>query len=115
MQTVERSQRRSTNDLEVKYKNREGAVTQWLEREFTNLKVYVSNPASASQLLLSRLGQPGSIPALVLPSGDMTARHWKVVTAGRLRLRCKRLPTNSVALVVVVSLDGKPETGHING
>ncbi|KER20702.1 hypothetical protein T265_10813 [Opisthorchis viverrini] len=32
------------------------------------LKVCGSNPISASRLLLSRLGQPGSIPALVPPS-----------------------------------------------
>ncbi|KER32121.1 hypothetical protein T265_01743 [Opisthorchis viverrini] len=40
-----------------------------------------SNPTSAPRLPLSRLGQPGSIPALVLPSGSMTARHRKGVTA----------------------------------
>ncbi|KAG5447842.1 hypothetical protein CSKR_102295 [Clonorchis sinensis] len=40
-----------------------------------------SNPASASRLPLSRLGQPGSIPALVLPSGGMAARYRKGITA----------------------------------
>ncbi|KER24588.1 hypothetical protein T265_07783 [Opisthorchis viverrini] len=43
-----------------------------------------SNPTSASQLLQSRLGQPGSIPALVLPSGGMAARQRKGVAAERL-------------------------------
>ncbi|KAG5440993.1 hypothetical protein CSKR_109688 [Clonorchis sinensis] len=57
---------------------------KWLEREFTDRKVRGSNPTSASQLPLSRLGQPGSIPALVLPSGGMAARHRKGATAKRL-------------------------------
>ncbi|KAG5442652.1 hypothetical protein CSKR_109496 [Clonorchis sinensis] len=43
-----------------------------------------SNPFSASRLPLSRLGHPNSIPTLVLPSGDMTAKHRKGVTAERL-------------------------------
>ncbi|KAG5453011.1 hypothetical protein CSKR_109430 [Clonorchis sinensis] len=47
----------------------------WLEREFTDRNVRGSNPTSASRLPLSRLGQPGSIPALVLPSGGMAVRH----------------------------------------
>ncbi|KAG5441921.1 hypothetical protein CSKR_106366, partial [Clonorchis sinensis] len=47
---------------------------KWLEREFTNRKVRGSNPTSASQLHLSRLGQPGSIRAHVLLSGVMAAR-----------------------------------------
>ncbi|KAG5454363.1 hypothetical protein CSKR_113909 [Clonorchis sinensis] len=55
----------------------------WLEREFTDRKVRGSNPTSASRLPLSRLGQPGSIPALVLPSGGMAVRHRKSNTAGR--------------------------------
>ncbi|KER33303.1 hypothetical protein T265_00802 [Opisthorchis viverrini] len=41
---------------------------KWLEREFTHQQVRGSNPTSASRFLLSRLGQPGSIPALVRPS-----------------------------------------------
>ncbi|KAG5450326.1 hypothetical protein CSKR_110185 [Clonorchis sinensis] len=49
--------------------------TKWLEREFTDRKVRSSNPTSASRLPLSRLGQPGSIPALVLPSGGMAVRQ----------------------------------------
>ncbi|KER23972.1 hypothetical protein T265_08268 [Opisthorchis viverrini] len=40
---------------------------KWLERKFTE----------------GRLGQPGSIPTLVLPSGSMAARHRKGVTAER--------------------------------
>ncbi|KER21036.1 hypothetical protein T265_15185, partial [Opisthorchis viverrini] len=41
---------------------------KWLEREPTDRKVRSSNPTSASRLPLSRLGQPGSIPALVFPA-----------------------------------------------
>ncbi|KAG5449416.1 hypothetical protein CSKR_107566 [Clonorchis sinensis] len=59
---------------------------KWLEREFTDRKVCGSNPTSASRLPLSRLGQPGSISALVLPSGGMAARHRKGVTAERFFL-----------------------------
>ncbi|KAG5444945.1 hypothetical protein CSKR_103541 [Clonorchis sinensis] len=57
---------------------------KWLEREFTDRKVRSSNLTSASRLPLSRLGQPGSISVLVLPSGGMTARNRKGVTAERL-------------------------------
>ncbi|KAG5450137.1 hypothetical protein CSKR_112663, partial [Clonorchis sinensis] len=56
---------------------------KWLEREFTDQKVRGSNPTSASRLPLSRLGQPGSIPALVLPSGSMAVGHRKGATAER--------------------------------
>ncbi|KAG5450800.1 E3 UFM1-protein ligase 1 [Clonorchis sinensis] len=54
-----------------------GEMAQLLEREFTDRKVRGLDPVSASQLPLSKLGQPGSIPALVLPLGGMTARHRK--------------------------------------
>ncbi|KAG5447407.1 hypothetical protein CSKR_200505, partial [Clonorchis sinensis] len=37
-----------------------------------------------TKLLQSRLGKPGSISALVLPSGNIAARHRKGVTAERL-------------------------------
>ncbi|KER31373.1 hypothetical protein T265_13004, partial [Opisthorchis viverrini] len=43
---------------------------KWLEREFTDRKVRGSNPTSATRLPLSRLGRPGSIPALRLFSGS---------------------------------------------
>ncbi|KAG5441692.1 hypothetical protein CSKR_103172 [Clonorchis sinensis] len=66
---------------------------KWSEREFTGRKVRGSNPTSASRLPLSRLGQPGSIPALVLPSGGMAARHRKGATAERLFLYLKHLLT----------------------
>ncbi|KAG5445308.1 hypothetical protein CSKR_105793, partial [Clonorchis sinensis] len=56
-------------------------MDQWLERKFTDRKVCGSNPTSASRLPLSRLGQPGSIPALMLPSGGMAVKHRKGVTA----------------------------------
>ncbi|KAG5440999.1 hypothetical protein CSKR_114099 [Clonorchis sinensis] len=48
-----------------------------LEREFTDRRVRGSNPTSASRLPLSRLGQPGSIPALVQPSDGTAVRHRK--------------------------------------
>ncbi|KAG5449768.1 hypothetical protein CSKR_109570 [Clonorchis sinensis] len=51
---------------------------KWLERQFNDRKV---RPTSASRLSLSRLGQPGRITALVLPSDVMAARHRKGVTA----------------------------------
>ncbi|KAG5455339.1 hypothetical protein CSKR_104985, partial [Clonorchis sinensis] len=50
-------------------------IGSWLEREFTDRKACGSNPTSASRLPLSRLGQPGTIPALVLPSGSMAVRQ----------------------------------------
>ncbi|KAG5445918.1 hypothetical protein CSKR_111960 [Clonorchis sinensis] len=56
---------------------------RWLEREFTDRKVLRSNPTSASRLPLSRLGKPGIIPALVLPSSGMAARHRYGVAAGQ--------------------------------
>ncbi|KAG5453450.1 hypothetical protein CSKR_100538 [Clonorchis sinensis] len=59
---------------------------KWLEREFTARNVRDSNPTSASRLPLSRLGQPGSISALVLPSVGMAARHQKGPTAERFIL-----------------------------
>ncbi|KAG5447284.1 Heat shock cognate 71 kDa protein [Clonorchis sinensis] len=59
---------------------------KWLECEFTGRKFHGSNPTSASRLPLSRLGQPRSIPAFVLPSGSMAARHRKGVTAERSTL-----------------------------
>ncbi|KAG5444602.1 hypothetical protein CSKR_100705 [Clonorchis sinensis] len=54
-------------------------------RKATNAdwKVRGSNPTSASRLPLSRLGQPGSIPALVSPSGGVAVRHRKCATAER--------------------------------
>ncbi|KAG5445264.1 hypothetical protein CSKR_110430 [Clonorchis sinensis] len=61
-----------------------GRWLKWLEREVTDRKVRGSNPTSASRLSLSRLGQPGSIPALVFPSGCMAARHKKGVTPEQL-------------------------------
>ncbi|KAG5444487.1 hypothetical protein CSKR_101833 [Clonorchis sinensis] len=38
---------------------------KWLERELTDRKIRGSNPTSAFRIPLSRLGQPGSIPALL--------------------------------------------------
>ncbi|KAG5441174.1 hypothetical protein CSKR_102727 [Clonorchis sinensis] len=56
-------------------------MVQWLEREFTDRKVRGWNPTSAPRLPLSRFGRPGSIPALMLPSGGMAVRRLKSVTA----------------------------------
>ncbi|KAG5445375.1 hypothetical protein CSKR_104637 [Clonorchis sinensis] len=70
-----------------------GEVAQRLERERTDRKVRGSNPASASRLPLSRLGKPGSIPALVLPSGGMAARHRKGATAERFFFTALQLNT----------------------
>ncbi|KAG5455034.1 hypothetical protein CSKR_111715 [Clonorchis sinensis] len=58
--------------------------TQWLEREVTDRKVRGSNPISNSRLPLSRLGQPGSIQAPLLPSGGMAVRHRKVATTDEI-------------------------------
>ncbi|KER24060.1 hypothetical protein T265_08192 [Opisthorchis viverrini] len=71
--------------------------TKWLEREFTDRKVRGSNPTSATRLPLSRLRQPGSIPALVPPSCGMAARHRKGATAGRL-------PPNKTGLIALSAL-----------
>ncbi|KAG5442559.1 hypothetical protein CSKR_108763 [Clonorchis sinensis] len=57
---------------------------KWLGRESTDRKIRGSNPTSVSRLPLSRLGQPGNIPALVLPSGGIATRPRKGVTAERL-------------------------------
>ncbi|KER23742.1 hypothetical protein T265_08433 [Opisthorchis viverrini] len=56
-----------------------GEMPSVLGREFTDRKVRGSNPTSASRLPQSRLGQPGSIPTLVLPHGGIagaTAEQW---------------------------------------
>ncbi|KAG5445492.1 hypothetical protein CSKR_100980 [Clonorchis sinensis] len=57
-----------------------GEMVQWLE---ANSLVGGSVVRTRPRLPLSRLGQPDSIPALVLPSGGMTTRHTKGVTAER--------------------------------
>ncbi|KAG5446187.1 hypothetical protein CSKR_106078 [Clonorchis sinensis] len=46
---------------------------KWLESEFVDRNFRGSNPTYASRLSLTRLGQPGSIPALELPSDGMVA------------------------------------------
>ncbi|KER31071.1 hypothetical protein T265_02633 [Opisthorchis viverrini] len=61
----------------------EARWTKWLESEFTDRKAHSSNLSSASRLPLSRLGLPGSIPALVLPLCGMATRHRKGDTAER--------------------------------
>ncbi|KAG5442706.1 hypothetical protein CSKR_108014 [Clonorchis sinensis] len=81
-------------------------MAQWLDCEFADRKTRDSNPISASRRPLSWLGQPDSIPALVLPSGGMAARYRKGVTAERLLLlyivvKCCRLVTSRI------------ESGHV--
>ncbi|KAG5442240.1 hypothetical protein CSKR_100176 [Clonorchis sinensis] len=51
-----------------------GEMTQWLKREFTDRKVRGSNPTSETWLPLSRLGQPDTIPTLVLHWGSMAVK-----------------------------------------
>ncbi|KER30752.1 hypothetical protein T265_02898 [Opisthorchis viverrini] len=55
-----------------------------------------SNPTSSSRLPLSGLGQPGSTPALVQPSGGMAVRHRKDAIAERF------LPTLGASSASVV-------------
>ncbi|KER29258.1 hypothetical protein T265_04101 [Opisthorchis viverrini] len=50
-------------------------VVQWLRHQLTGRKVRGLNPTSSSGLLMSRLGQPGSIPLMVDPSVSMAALH----------------------------------------
>ncbi|KER27848.1 LOW QUALITY PROTEIN: hypothetical protein T265_13715 [Opisthorchis viverrini] len=76
-----------------------GEMTQ--VREVTDRKVRGSNPTSASRLPLSRLGQPGCIPALVLPSGSMAVRHRKGATAERYirQFRFERFGNNQAGII----------------
>ncbi|KAG5444114.1 hypothetical protein CSKR_101599 [Clonorchis sinensis] len=73
---------------------------KWLEREFNDRKVRGSKPtsASASRLPLSRLGQPDIIPALVLPSGGVAARHRKGITAEQF-IRLSRQTNSSTTSI----------------
>ncbi|KAG5455335.1 hypothetical protein CSKR_104982 [Clonorchis sinensis] len=58
-------------------------MAQWLGREFIDRKVRGSNPTSASRIPVTRLAQPCSIPALVLPTGGAAVRHRKSAIADR--------------------------------
>ncbi|KAG5445470.1 hypothetical protein CSKR_103718 [Clonorchis sinensis] len=69
-----------------------------LEREFTDRKVRGSNPTSVSRLPLSRLGQPGNIPSLVLPLGGMAVRHRKGATDEQCFFKFLILFTDSLML-----------------
>ncbi|KER29364.1 hypothetical protein T265_13392, partial [Opisthorchis viverrini] len=51
---------------------------------FANPSVRIGTFIPTKFWTVSRLGHPGSIPALVLPSGGMAARHRNDVTAERL-------------------------------
>ncbi|KER26134.1 LOW QUALITY PROTEIN: hypothetical protein T265_14065 [Opisthorchis viverrini] len=75
-----------TTDLAVTDTFSGSETTQRLERKFTDRKVRGSNPTSACRLPLSRLGHPGSIPALVLSPCDMASRHRKGATSERFIL-----------------------------
>ncbi|KAG5449914.1 hypothetical protein CSKR_103649 [Clonorchis sinensis] len=95
-----------------------GEMAQRLERERTDRKVRGSNPSSASRLLLSRLGQPGSIPALVLPSGGMAARHRKGATGERqfwLNLPAEHAKTTEFHIVLHWRLNNIASTNSVLG
>ncbi|KAG5445779.1 hypothetical protein CSKR_114032 [Clonorchis sinensis] len=85
--TAER--RKPVTELSTSFNRINGETVFWLEREFADRKVRGSNPTSASRLPLSRFGQPGSISALVQPSGGMTVRHRRGATGERFLL-CQR-------------------------
>ncbi|KER26326.1 hypothetical protein T265_06376 [Opisthorchis viverrini] len=72
---------RNTDDVTILLSQNDMFRIVWLERELTDRKVRGSSPTSASRLLLSRFGQPDSIPALVQPLGSMAVRHRKGATA----------------------------------
>ncbi|KAG5444920.1 hypothetical protein CSKR_103568 [Clonorchis sinensis] len=73
-----------------------GEMARWLERKFTDRKVRGLNPTSVSRSPLSRLGQPDSIPVLVLFSGDISARHRNGATVERIFYRAKGLEVGHV-------------------
>ncbi|KAG5452055.1 hypothetical protein CSKR_111099 [Clonorchis sinensis] len=65
-------------------KQHEPEVTRWLRHELTDQNIHVLNPTPAFRLLLSKLGQPGGVSDLVLPSDGMAVSYRKGVTTGRL-------------------------------
>ncbi|KAG5454207.1 hypothetical protein CSKR_111136 [Clonorchis sinensis] len=81
-------------------------MVQVVEREFTDRKVRGSNPTSSSRLPLSRLGQPGSIPALVLPLSGTAVRHRKGAIAERF---FRILAIDQVAGDLFAELRNRPE------
>ncbi|KAG5454637.1 hypothetical protein CSKR_106028 [Clonorchis sinensis] len=74
------------NGTETTVYRKRGDMAQWSERKSTEQKIRVSNPTPTSRLLLSRIGYPGSIPALVLPSDDVVNEHRRGIKAQRLLL-----------------------------
>ncbi|KAG5447968.1 hypothetical protein CSKR_100914 [Clonorchis sinensis] len=85
----------------------------WLEREITDRKVCGSNPTSAFRLVLSRFGQRGNIPDLVLPSGGMAARHRKCATAERVSCSLQSTYCSwNVMLCGHITLSPTEETGE---
>ncbi|KAG5452940.1 hypothetical protein CSKR_107487 [Clonorchis sinensis] len=66
--------------------NYELEIAQRLRREHTDRMVHSSTQTWASRLLLSTLGNSGSIYAQMLPSGGTAARHQKGATTERLLL-----------------------------
>ncbi|KAG5453153.1 hypothetical protein CSKR_106980 [Clonorchis sinensis] len=65
------------------------SIAQWVAEvhRLSHHRLAISTISSGHLIVsaLSRLGQPGSIPALVLPSGGMTVRHRKGATAEQFR------------------------------
>ncbi|KAG5444997.1 hypothetical protein CSKR_203125, partial [Clonorchis sinensis] len=90
-----------------------GGMVQLLEREFTDRQVRDSNPVSASRLL-SRLGQPGGIPALVLPSAGVAAGHRKGVTGEHLLLLLMSYSPGYVLCPNVISYPLVPGIGRVH-
>ncbi|KER29253.1 hypothetical protein T265_13410, partial [Opisthorchis viverrini] len=80
---------------------------KWLECEFTDRKVRGSNPTSAYRLPLSGVEQLGSIPALVLASGDMVVRHLSGATSERTN-ECVRGLNSTSASRLPLSRVGQP-------
>ncbi|KAG5444119.1 hypothetical protein CSKR_101605 [Clonorchis sinensis] len=76
-------------------RHRTGATAQ---RLFITIIIIIINTKVISkyvfcQLCKIRLGQPGSIPALMLPSGVMAVRHRKDATAERFTVQRPLLMT----------------------
>ncbi|KAG5452893.1 hypothetical protein CSKR_107438 [Clonorchis sinensis] len=84
----------STNSCQLNTEQHEEAgftplVKGGADGSLVRIQIYLpEGPRFEPDLYLSiplpRLGQPGSIPALVFPSGDVAVRHRKCVTAERL-------------------------------
>ncbi|KAG5451330.1 hypothetical protein CSKR_109323 [Clonorchis sinensis] len=89
-----------------------GEMAQVLERELTDHKDCGLNPTSASRLPLSRLGQSGSISALMLPSSGMAAMHRMGATAERPKevFETDLTPGTISSALITLLLTTEPET-----